>query len=197
MFKPETADETESHQTSDHSSFSVFSWSWVIQKIKHCSCAIKCGLQTINGQVFHIFVLSVSYLQTYLKLSKSSLFVLSMNLERRTSPNLYCGWTSLLIVLKRNVFFKPTSKVEQRDWHWSSSSPPCPPPLPKILWRRSQGWPGCRWCPAPQRQETWCRLRWSHPPFRKANNIFTFNQTYFVNLPSSKVCKRHPAQRNV
>ena len=71
---------------------------------KHCNCAIKCGLQTINGQVFHIFVLSASYLQTYLKLSKSSLFVLSMNLERRTSPNLYCGWTSLLIVLLSEMF---------------------------------------------------------------------------------------------
>ena len=94
LFKPETADETESHQTSDHSSFSVFSWSWVFQKIKHCSCAIKCGLQTINGQVFHTFVLIVFHLQTYLKLSKSSLFVLSMNLERRSSPNLYRGWTS-------------------------------------------------------------------------------------------------------
>ena len=115
LFKPETTDETESHQTSDHSSFSVFSWSWVFQKIKHFINAIICGLQTFNGQVFHTFVLIVFHLQTYLKLSKSSLFVLSMNLERRTSPILYCVWTSLLIVLKRNVFFKPTSKVEQRD----------------------------------------------------------------------------------
>ena len=71
-------------------------------------------LQTINGQVFHTFVLSASYLQTYLKLSKSSLFVLSMNLEGRTSPNLNCGWTSLLIVQKRNVFFKPQAYLQSR-----------------------------------------------------------------------------------
>ena len=96
LFKPETADETESHQTSDHSSFSVFSWSWVFQKIKHFINAIKCGLQTINWQEVHTCVLIVSYLQTYLKLSKSSLFVLSMNLERRTSTNIAVGLHSWL-----------------------------------------------------------------------------------------------------
>ena len=66
-----------------------FKRSNIVVLVSNVDCRLLMG-------IYYTFVLIVSYLQTYLKLSKSSLFVLSMNLERRTSPNIAVGLHSWL-----------------------------------------------------------------------------------------------------